>query len=483
MNFTSTIFLIFLPIVVIFYWIIPEKFRYIWLLLCSYFFYGYQNLLLLPLFFSTTLVSYLCAIGISNTQSKKMHRFFLSISCVFMLGVLFIFKYLDFTIYNIEMLAKIFYHDISFIRFNLVLPVGISFYTFQTMSYVIDVYRGDFKAEKHFGYYALFVSFFPQLVAGPIENPRDLLPQLRKNHHLDSDCFSDGFYYLISGFIKKIVIADFLGLFVTTAYSNVSEYSGLMLFVATIFFAIQIYGDFSGYSDIALGVSALMGIRLSKNFSTPYKSKSVSEFYRRWHISLNKWFTQYLYIPLGGSKKGFIRKLINIMIVFFLSGLWHGAKWTYVIWGLYSGVIICLENIFLPYLNRFKSKNVKREKLISIISVFFTFIILCFGWIFFRSDSITDAAIIYNRIFTSFLNGIGYDSFKDIHFVIRVIVSISLFLLISHLPKIDFKIKDEQFYKITRTSMLYVSLTILIVFCYIYQLSTTGESGFIYFQF
>lgn len=481
MNFTSTIFLIFLPVVVLLYWVIPNRFRYIWLLLASYFFYGYQNLLLLPLFVSTTLVSYFCALGIDKTKSKKLHVFFLILSCVFMLGVLFVFKYLDFTISNIEALARIFHHNLTLTKFNLILPVGISFYTFQTMSYVIDVYRGKFKCEKHIGYYALFVSFFPQLVAGPIENPGNLIPQLRKDHHLDSECFTDGFYYLLSGFIKKIVVADFLGVFVASAYSNIEEYSGCMLLVATVFFALQIYGDFSGYSDIALGASALMGIKLSQNFDHPYHSHSVREFYRRWHISLNQWFTQYLYIPLGGSRKGKIRKVINTLIVFFASGLWHGAKWTYVIWGMLSGIIVCLENLFLPYLDKFKEKSKRREKIISVISVPITFFILCLGWIFFRSDSLSDALLVYQRIFTSFVPGIGYESFQDIFFVLRVIIAISLLLLLPLLPKLDFNSNDTSL--LYKTSLLYVSLTAFIAFCYVYQLSTTGESGFIYFQF
>lgn len=483
MNFTSTIFLIFLPVVILLYWVIPNRFRYIWLLLASYFFYGYQNLLLLPLFVSTTLVSYLCAIGIDKTKNRKLQTFFLVLSCVFMLSVLFVFKYLDFTISNIEALARIFYHDITLTRFNLILPVGISFYTFQTMSYVIDVYRGSFKCEKHIGYYALFVSFFPQLVAGPIENPSNLLPQLRKEHRLDSECFSTGFYYLISGFIKKIVVADFLGIFVASAYSSINEYSGLMLLVATVFFAIQIYGDFSGYSDIALGASALMGIKLSKNFDHPYRSHSVRGFYRRWHISLNQWFTQYLYIPLGGSRKGKARKVINTLIVFFASGLWHGARWTYVIWGLLSGIVVCLENLFLPYLEKWEEKSPKRKKFISFVSVPITFFILCLGWIFFRSDTLNDALLVYQRIFTSFVSGQGYESFQDIIFVSRVIVAISLLLLLPYLPKLDFHLKEGNMSELTKTSLLYVSLAFFIAFSYLYQLSTTGESGFIYFQF
>lgn len=486
MNFNSIIFLIYLPLVILIYWILPHKARWAFLLLASYFFYAYHNVFLIFLILGTTLVSFFAALGIQNSQKKGLKVFLLVLSLVLILGALFVFKYLDFAITSVVSLVNLFGGNASYSVLNLILPVGISFYTFQTLSYVIDVYRGKFEAETHIGYYALFVSFFPQLVAGPIERPNNLIPQLKAIKKIDSECFSYGFQYLISGFVKKIVIADFLGVFVASIYGNIADASGASLLIATMFFAIQIYGDFAGYSDIAIGAAHLLGIHLTRNFDHPYLSKSVREFYRRWHITLNSWLTDYIYIPMGGSRCSRPRHLFNIMVVFLVSGFWHGASWNYVIWGLLNGGLICLEILLEKPLERFRNKTEIRKKVVNFISVPFTFIIICCTWIFFRASDIQSAGLVYARIFTSFISGNGLEYFTSVTTVLRVVLTLAIFVFIPYLPRLELKPDEEGNYntkQIFSTLTLYVSLILMIGFCWMNQLASNGESGFIYFQF
>ena len=486
MNFNSVIFLIYLPLVILIYWILPHKARWAFLLLASYFFYAYHNVWLIFLILGTTLVSFFAALGIDRSENKKVRVFLLVLSLILILGALFVFKYLDFAITSVVSFINLFGGEATYSALNLILPVGISFYTFQTLSYVIDVYKGKFAAETHFGYYALFVSFFPQLVAGPIERPDNLLPQLKAVKKIDADCFSDGFQYLISGFVKKIVIADFLGVFVASTYGNIAQSSGASLMIATIFFAIQIYGDFAGYSDIAIGAAHLLGIHLTKNFDHPYLSKSVREFYRRWHITLNSWLTDYIYIPMGGSRCGLPRHLLNIMVVFLVSGFWHGASWNYVIWGLLNGLLICIEILLSKPLENLTNKTERREKVVNFIFVPITFMIICSTWVFFRASDISSAFLVYQRIFTSFAIGNGLENFKEVTFILRVILTLFLFIFIPYLPKMNLKPDEEGNYdakQIFSTLVIYVPLVMMILMCWLDQLSSSGESGFIYFQF
>ncbi len=486
MNFNSLIFLIYLPLVILIYYLLPHKIRWGFLLLASYFFYAYHNVWLIFLILGTTLVSFFASLAMEKTQSKKMKNFLLILTLVLILGALFVFKYLDFTISSVVSLANLWGANLSFTPYNIILPVGISFYTFQTLSYVIDVYKGKYVAERHFGYYALFVSFFPQLVAGPIERPEDLIPQLKEKHTFQFESASFGFQYLISGFVKKIVIADFLGSFVTSVYGNAMDASGSALLVSTFFFAIQIYGDFSGYSDIAIGCAHFLGIRLTKNFNHPYLATSVRDFYRRWHITLNTWLTDYIYIPLGGSRHGLFRHLLNVMIVFLVSGFWHGASWNYVLWGVLNGALIVLEILLNKPLEKLKNKSEKGKKVIDLISIPLTFFVICCTWVFFRAKDISTAGLIYQRIFTSFVSGIGFEPFTNPTYVIRVFLTLALFILIPYLPRMDFTTNEDGSYKtkqIFSTLVVYLALASLVFYCWMDQLATNGESGFIYFQF
>lgn len=340
MLFNSYQFLIFFPVVTLIYFLIPHKIRYIWLLIASYFFYMCWNTKYALILLFSTAVTYVGGILISKANKVEDNRkkiiykkVFVALSFIINLSILFLFKYFDFAIDNINRILAVLNIQLLNPKFDVVLPVGISFYIFQALGYTVDVYREDVKAERNFLKYALFVSFFPQLVAGPIERSKNLLEQMYEKHYFEAQRVKDGLLLMIWGGFQKIVIADRIAIVVDTIFNKFPEYGGMYIIVAAILFAFQIYCDFSGYSIIAVGAAKVMGFRLMENFNAPYFSMSISEFWRRWHISLSTWFKDYVYIPLGGNRKGKIRKYINIMIVFFVSGLWHGASWNYIVWG------------------------------------------------------------------------------------------------------------------------------------------------------
>ena len=466
MNFTSLVFFLFLPITLFLHWITPSRFRWIPLLAASYFFYGFLNPWLLFLIASTTLVSYLCAIGIEKRPALR--KLFLILTLVATLGLLFVFKYLDFTL-------SLFVHaglSISFYPLNLVLPVGISFYTFQTIAYVVDVYRGNAKAEKHIGYFALFISFFPQLVAGPIEKSGNLLPQLRANRSIDMDDFGEGLKYFVSGFLKKIVLADFLAIYVNSVYRDLAMFSGFEILLATFLFGLVIYGDFSGYCDIAFGCAKWLGINLSKNFDRPYLSSSLKEFWNRWHITLNGFFTDYIYIPLGGNRKGRVRKYINIAIVFFISGLWHGASTHFVLWGLIHGVLLIIEDLLSPLLEKWKQRRG-----VKILFIVLTYLCVNIAWLFFRVQSVAEIGIAFNRIFTGFAAVHSLSFFDPLH-ILWAVLAVGLLAYLPYMPQI----KSESGHSYSAISM-YALMILIIGLCYFSNYSTGGESSFIYFSF
>lgn len=347
MLFNSYNFMIFFPIVTIIYFLIPHKARYIWLLIASYFFYMCWNVKYALILLASTAITYISAIFIDKEDKKQLEekqkikskKYWVILSIVTNLVILFLFKYFNFFLENINKFLLSFNVKLTEQRLNVILPVGISFYIFQALSYTIDVYRKTVKPEKNFLKYALFVSFFPQLVAGPIERSSNLLRQINEKHYFDFQRVKDGILLMLWGFFQKIIIADRAAIVVDTIFNNYSSYGGIYIIFAVILFAFQIYCDFAGYSGIAIGAAKVMGFELMENFKSPYLSKSISEFWRRWHISLSSWFRDYIYIPLGGNRKGTLRKYINLMIVFLLSGLWHGANWTFVIWGALNRLI------------------------------------------------------------------------------------------------------------------------------------------------
>lgn len=333
MLFNSISFALFLPIVFVLFWLLPHRYQWLVLLAASYYFYMSWSVKYVTLILIVTIVSYIGARGMERTENSVLRKLLLWIVLVASLGILFAFKYWNFTVDFLEQIFRLFSIPLHPITLNLLLPVGISFYTFQTLSYVIDVYKGEVKAERHFGKYATFISFFPQLVAGPIERTNNLLPQILEEHRFDYRQASYGLKRMAWGFFKKMVIADNLAIFADRVFADVYAFQGFSLFAAAIFFTFQIYCDFSGYSDIAIGTADLFGIRLMQNFKSPYFASSLREFWKRWHISLSSWFQDYVYIPLGGNRAGKVRTYLNVMITFLVSGLWHGAAWHYIVWG------------------------------------------------------------------------------------------------------------------------------------------------------
>ncbi len=339
MLFNSFSYALFLPIDFILYWIMPQKFRWIILLLSSYYFYISWGPQYLAVILLTTLVSYAAALLMEGRHNGTLYsRTLLTVSVLICIAILFFFKYFNFFTENIALLFQKISIPIQPFTLKLALPIGISFYIFQTISYLIDVYRGDIRAEKHLGIYAVYISFFPKVMQGPIERGKKLLPQLHSRHAFQYRQASYGLKQMAWGYFKKLVLADSLSVYVNQVYNDLPSYKGFSLILATFFFAIQLYCDFSGYTDIALGSAKILGINLTQNFKAPYFASSIKDFWGRWHISLSSWLRDYIYIPLGGNRVGKVRHSLNILITFLVSGLWHGASWNYVLWGGLHGV-------------------------------------------------------------------------------------------------------------------------------------------------
>ena len=398
--FNSFEYLIFLPVVVALFFLIKPRFRWVFLLIASYYFYMCWKAEYILLIIFCTVINYFAALLIDRETNQTKRKWILAIDLIISFGVLFVYKYLGFMTQNINAMIQAFHGRFHIPTFELLLPVGISFFTFQTLSYTIDVFQKKTKVERHLGIFALYVSFFPQLVAGPIERSENLLPQFRKLQRFDAARTVSGLRMILWGLFKKVVIADRLAVIVDQVYNNVYQYNSFAFVVATVAFAFQIFCDFSGYSDIAVGSARIMGFDLMRNFDRPYFSKSTGEFWRRWHISLSSWFRDYLYIPLGGSRKGKARYYFNNMLTFAASGLWHGADWTFVTWGLLNGVYTSLGRAFTGAKAKVRGVfHLTRPNTIhKIIQILITFSLICFSWIFFRANSIHDALYIVTNL-------------------------------------------------------------------------------------
>ncbi len=494
MLFNSLHFLIFFPIVVFLYFSLPYKYRWVLLLAASYYFYMCWKAEYIFLIIISTLIDFFVGIQMGKELSISKKRFFLILSLFVNLGLLFSFKYFNF--FNDSARAFFNHYNIFYNvpTFNVLLPVGISFYTFQTLSYTIDIYRGKKEPEKHFGIFALYVAFFPQLVAGPIERSTSLLPQFLKKHDFDYKRITDGLKLILWGFFKKLVIADRLAILVNQVYNNPTEYNGVFLIFATYFFAFQIYCDFSAYSDIAIGSAQIMGIRLMDNFKRPYFSKSISEFWKRWHISLSTWFRDYLYISLGGNRVTRWRWYYNLIIVFLISGLWHGANWTFLIWGALHGTYI-LMSIWTAGLRKKITYFIGIEKLPTMhkyLKIFITFHLVLFAWIFFRANSLSDAVYIVSNLLsdiwfviknvTELGSGKGilgsFDLGLDISGIIIAILSILLMQFVHVLQRrkgIRFRLAEKPIW--FRWAIYYVLIFGIVSF------GVFNQTQFIYFQF
>lgn len=482
MLFNSIDFAIFLPIVFILYWFVTYKslkLQNLLIAIASYVFYGWWDWRFLILITFSLLVDYIIGVSFISTQTERNRKILLWISIIVNLGLLGLFKYYNFFVESFIDAFTFFGSDIRIKTIEIILPVGISFYTFQTMSYSIDVYKRKLEPTKDMISFMAFVSFFPQLVAGPIERASNLLPQFYKKRHFKYENAIDGLRQILWGLFKKVVIADNCAYYADLIFNNSENYSGSSIFIGALFFTFQIYCDFSGYSDIAIGVARLFGFELMKNFSYPYFSRDIPEFWRRWHISLSTWFRDYLYFPLGGSKGSKWTIVRNTFIVFLVSGFWHGANWTYVFWGLLNAFY------FLPYLllnkNRINlniiAENTVLPSIKEALNVLITFILIVLSWIFFRAENMSHALDCYNKIFSISFFKIPY--FKDGTLAVPIIILIIFFVVIEWLGR-----REE--YAIAKLLLnhsyiyrwLFYYILLIIIFIY-----SRSEQQFIYFQF
>jgi D-alanyl-lipoteichoic acid acyltransferase DltB (MBOAT superfamily) len=407
----------------------------------------------------TIVIDYFAGILIEQSEGRQRKAWLIT-SLIANVGVLAVFKYYNFFIDNINTSFQFFGKPLSLPFLKMALPIGLSFHTFQAMSYTIEVYRKNFSAERNFVTYALYVMFYPQLVAGPIERPQNVLPQLKEYRPYDWDNVKDGLARMLWGFFKKVVIADRLAMVVDRTFAHTDETASITLALGAVFYSFQIYCDFSGYSDIALGAARIMNIQLMENFNQPYLSRNISHFWSRWHISLSSWFRDYVYIPLGGNRKGEMRRELNVFFVFLISGLWHGANWTFVMWGMLHGLLV----IFFP------GKNKGTSVLSNVFWVLFNFILVTILWIFFRAPNVTSALAYIKNIFV-FKGGsynIGMNSF-ELFFS---------FLLIGILL---FREKLLPAHSIRNNTTFYLYTAFMIVICYFF--GVFAENQFIYFQF
>ncbi len=472
MLFNSWQFAIFFPIVFALYWGLPHKFRIGLLLIASYYFYMSWNVKYIVLILFTTIVSYSAALFIAKTDSLRTKKCILTLSLVACLGVLFVFKYFNFFTGAVADFLNMFAIHLHPMTLKLLLPVGISFYTFQTLGYVIDVYRGTTQPEKNFWVYAVFISFFPQLVAGPIERTNNLLPQIKAVHEFRYEQAAYGIKLMAWGFFKKLCIADVLSSYVDRVFADVYSYQGFALVLTVFFFTVQIYCDFSGYSDIARGCSKMLGIDLMENFRSPYFSASLREFWSRWHISLSTWFRDYVYIPLGGNRCGKFRHNMNLLLTFMISGLWHGASWTFVAWGMLHGFGQIAENALI-----LRQKQ-EFHGLAWCVRVLVTFVFVMTAWIFFRSQSFSDAGYILTHILNGITDKVSYPGFTGVRKLsAAVTIVVLMFWEIASL-KCDV-IAEVTSCKsaVVRYGVYFMILTLIILF------RAVAPVEFVYFQF
>jgi alginate O-acetyltransferase complex protein AlgI len=487
MLFNSIEFAIFLPIIFILYWLIAyrsPKAQNLLLVFASYIFYAWWDWRFLSLIFFSSFVDYFVGTGLSNTNDVKKRQTLLWISVLVNLGFLGFFKYFNFFSESFAQAFTLMGNPINASRLNIILPVGISFYTFQTLSYSIDVYRRKLEPTRDIVSFFAFVSFFPQLVAGPIERAKNLLPQFQTKRTFEYNKAVDGMRQILWGLFKKIVIADNCATYANLVFNNSNEYSGSTLVLGALFFTFQIYGDFSGYSDIAIGTSRLFGINLMRNFAFPYFSRDIAEFWRKWHISLSSWFRDYLYIPMGGSQGGTANKVRNTFIIFIISGFWHGANWTFIVWGALNAIY------FLPLLllkrNRQNIGPIAEGRFVpslrEFIGMLTTFMLTVFAWIFFRAESVRHAITYIQRMISKDLFHISIQDIKrlsvgaDIIYILILIVCFIIFEWIQREQQHGLALVNFVSSKSLRWGIYYVLIALIIFF-------QGHQQTFIYFQF
>lgn len=491
MLFNSFDFAIFLPVVFLIYWFVMGKnlrLQNLFLLIASYVFYAWWDWRFLSLIFISSLADFILGIRLHKQINDRKRQLLLCMSIVINIGILGIFKYFNFFTENFARVFALFGINLDIATLSIILPVGISFYTFQTLSYTIDIYRKKIAPTSDIIAFFAFVSFFPQLVAGPIERAENLLPQFKKRTHFDYNKATDGLRQMLWGFFKKIVIADNCAVIVNFIFSDYTRQNGLTLLAGTVFFAFQIYGDFSGYSDIAIGTARLFGFDLMKNFAFPYFSRDIAEFWRRWHISLSTWFRDYVYIPIGGNTGKTWTKIRNVFVIFVISGLWHGAAWKFVIWGALNAVY------FIPLMilkhNRKHLNTAAQGKLLPGFREFFqilaTFCLTLVAWIFFRADNVTVAFDYLRRIIQAFIMhylpkpGLFFSTlFRLLHFFSITTVFVVIFIVVEWLQRHNdhaLQIEKYRIPKLLRWTIYYALIIIILLF-------GGNQQEFIYFQF
>lgn len=489
MVFNSFDFLCFFPIVVLIYYLVPHRVRHVWLLVASYYFYMCWNASYALLILFSTVITYICGLVLGKV-GHKWKRTVVFLCVAVNLGVLGYFKYYNFFIDSLNSLFGQWNIQLDISKVDILLPVGISFYTFQALGYILDVYRGRVEAEHNFLKYALFVSFFPQLVAGPIERSKDLLCQFRDKHRFSLGQVRDGLVLMLWGYFLKMVLGDRIAVVVDVVYSNPQAYPGYYIVIATVLFAFQIYCDFSGYSTIAVGAAKIMGFKLTDNFNAPYLSRTVAEFWRRWHVTLSSWFRDYLYIPLGGNRKGKLRKYMNCLIVFGLSGLWHGAEWSFVVWGLLNGVYQVIGALLKPLRDKLvKWFGLNRASFShKLYQTVVTFVLVDFAWLFFRADNMPVAMQMIDSVLHAdnlhiiadgslYMLGLEWRSFWIMMISIMVLCIVDC-LKYCGISVRQFIYKQELWFR----WMIYI-VSVLIILVFGMWGSGYNEQGFIYFQF
>lgn len=476
MVFNSISFLFFFIAVFAIYWSVPKRFQWCVLLISSYLFYGICSARYLVLLLFITVASYLSARYLERNQGNpKASKRCLTLTILCILSFLFFFKYFNFLSESICQLLQVVSVEVDPFLIRVLLPVGLSFYTFTVIAYVVDVYKGKIPAEHHWGKYAAFISFFPTLLSGPIERADNLLAQIRQEHSFDYGQAVLGSREILFGLFKKMVIADTLAIYVNMVFGSVRSYSGFTLLLAVLFYTIQIYCDFSGYSDIAIGVSRLLGINLRPNFRQPYFAASIKEFWGRWHISLSTWFRDYVYIPLGGNRVSPLRHKLNLMVTFLVSGLWHGASWNFILWGGIHGGAQVLESL-LP-----KAKT----KTGAFFRWILTMLVVCFGWVFFRANTLSDAFYLFSNLLSGIVNPTRYltQAYRVLGFSIADLVGIlgSTFLLFFIDSRCFRWQRVEGFSEVPVVLRWGLYLIILLFIIFFTPLNSSSE--FLYFQF
>ena len=473
MAFNSIPYLLFFLSVFVFYHVLPRHFRPILILCASYFFYAERNLAYLFLIVSTTLITFCIAFGIEQTGRVSTKKAGLATGITLILLTLLYFKYSRFfcdILNHLMRISHINYHEPDF---GILLPVGISFFTFQCISYLIDVYRGRIVPERNILYFSLYVSFFPQVLAGPIARAPDLIPQMKNPQALTPERISMGMVLILWGLFKKTVIADRLGLYVDSVFNNIPFHNGPSFLMATYFYSIQIYCDFSGYTDIARGCACLLGVDLMRNFNLPYFSLSIRDFWRRWHISLSSWFRDYVYIPLGGNRLGAKRMYLNLLFVMTLCGLWHGAAWTFVVWGTLHGLCLCLFQATQPLRARCLLPWALPRSVMTGVQILFTFHLVTFLWIFFRARNIQDALYVITHLFSGWPHLYIQFGVMSLGFF-----GIAVLALVEWLQSLGLLKKSIQDYTLISRWAVYYAIIFLIIL-----LGVDGGAQFIYFQF